>query len=511
MDVDVGAPDGGFAGTAVPTEAPALLWTVVIAAVALWWLWPWLARLRGDGADQTPLLGTRQSEAGGMRLPHAPLAAEPVSERAAVPLDEHAIAEAGAGRLTGELSFSLIPEFNETFVAAAGLIAQSLTGPPSGLAYTAALTALKKFAEVLDRLFLAFGSPDELAKVTCLRESSETFRRDYGDHDLGKAMRGLLHSAGFERRQSGEADAVWVFPHEDTLSRLRGMTVRLCLKKLAELQKARGPGRFLHTNNDAVVPKLEDAAFAELVDLYRGLRPSCLAADSPPSMRERNLQADVRLKINQRRADKGFEPLGLHDGLAAIARSLADNQRTRARKDADDLYPTRMIAVEVREALARVALPPGFAVAHLHWSSTELPRLFGMTSTRGSDESSKLGKQDTEDNDKSADIMSNEVVGFWAARQQSDVFWPATSICGIGAALDYTVNKGFVVALLVGYEKPGQEDDGLSSTSNELRRRPAAKADARPTKSSESVKCTPTTFVKPKIKGFGDIYSPPGG
>jgi len=421
-------------------------------------------------------------------------------------VSDEAIAEAGAGRLVGELSFDLVTEFNEAFTRTAQSIAQVLAGPPTGEAYTAALTALKKLSEVLDRLFLAFSSQDELIKVTCLRETSETFRRDYGEHALGEGMRDLLRTAGFERRASGE-DAVWVFPHEDALARLRGLTVRLCLQKSAELQKARGPGRFLHTNNDAVVPKLQDAAFMELADLYRGRGSASSTSDaSQASMRERNLQADVRIKLNQRRAEKGLEALSLHEGLANIARGLADNQRTRARKDCDDLYPTRRIASDVRAALARVPLPPGFEVAHLHWSSTELPRLFGMTSTRGAGEASK---KDTEDSDTAAAIMANEAVGFWAARQHTDVFWPAGAICGIGAALDYTVNKGFVVALLVGYEKPEDEDGSLTSSSSGLRRRPATKATA-PTKPSvtEPPKFTPVGSHKPRVTGFRDLYNP---
>merc|ERR1719277_27744 len=146
--------------------------------------------------------------------------------------------------------------------------------------------------------------------------------------------------------------------------------------------------------------------------------------------------------MNQRRADLGLEPITLHEGLAGIARALADAQRTRTRKDADDLYPRRKVGSEVRAALARLPLPPGFTVAHLHWSSTELPRLFGLTSTRGG----ASGKDaDDCDGDTAAEIMANETVGFWAVRQKSDVFWPAATICGVGAALDYTVNKGFAV------------------------------------------------------------------
>ena len=44
-----------------------------------------------------------------------------------------------------------------------------------------------------------------------------------------------------------------------------------------------------------------------------------------------------------------------------------------------------------------------------------------------------------EDKDKAADILAREAVGHWAARQAQDVAWPSASLCGVGAALDYTV------------------------------------------------------------------------
>lgn len=512
--MDVGASGGASAGgiAAVPSQAPALVWVVLLGAVALWWLWPWLALLRGDHPRQDAIFGAPPREAGGLRLPHVPLVAAAAASPTA-PFEE------AAGRLDCDLSFDLATEFSEAFCSAAKGISLALQGPPSGQAYTAALTALKKLAEILDRAFLAFASTEELAKVTCLREASEAFRRDFGEHRLGEAMRGLLQAAGFERRGAAagpeaaevggaDGDGVWVFPHEDALARLRGLTVRLCLQKSADLQKARGPGRFLHTNNDAVVPKLEDAAFVELVDLYRGRAASSGAAPAErPSLRERAMEADVRIKLNQRRAERGFDAVGLHEGLAAIARTLAEAQRTRARKDADDLYPTRQVAAEVRALVSRLPLPPGFSVAHLHWSSTELPRLFGLTSTRGG----ARGSKDEAEGDSAAEILANEAVGFWAVRQQRDVMWPAATICGVGAALDYTVNKGFAVALLVGFEEPGEGGPGAASCPSELRRRPsaaaAAAAAARP-RVTEPVKFSPAASARPRITGFKDLYNP---
>jgi len=67
-------------------------------------------------------------------------------------------------------------------------------------------------------------------------------------------------------------------------------------------------------------------------------------------------------------------------------------------------------------------------------------------------------------------------VGFWAARQAADVVWPSAAIVGVGAALDYTVNRGFIVTLIAGFEnlQPAQVMNSSGSslmqpTRNELR------------------------------------------
>lgn len=507
------APDfSGMGGHGVPNEAPAFAWVVVVAAVLLWWLWPWIARLRGDPSEAAFLA---PGDMGGRRLAHAPLAAgelgEVTSARFQPPADEgDGIAEAGAGRLESDLDFNLMSEFTGTFSAASEHLKKALDMPPAGEAYTASISALKLLVEILDRLFQSMGSAEDIAKVSKLRESGEAFRRDFGAHRLGESMRGLLQTAGFERHE-GEGGAVWVFPYEDALARLRGLTVRLCLLKSAELQKLRGPGRFLHVDNLAVVPKLESALFVDLIDLYKGRGKFGGDAESRPSARERNLEADIRIKLNERRAARQLEPLALHEGLAGICRSLAEAQRTRARKDADDLYPRRRIAGQVRAALAKLPLPPGFTVAHLHWSSTELPRLFGMGSSRGGASGVGLGTE-LADGDEAAEIMANEAVGFWSARQTADVFWPAASICGVGAALDYTVNKGFGVALVIGFEAQEGDEELTAQLQEGLRRRVALKPVDKP--KEPAVKFTPAKTLGNRITGFRDLNArpkPPGG
>ncbi|CAE7538235.1 ACY3 [Symbiodinium sp. CCMP2456] len=110
-------------------------------------------------------------------------------------------------------------------------------------------------------------------------------------------------------------------------------------------------------------------------------------------------------------------PLVLHEGLSAAARSLAQSQRVREREG--KLKPDR-----------------------LRLRTSE---------------------------DQAADILAREAVGFWAARQSQDLSWSGAALCGIGAALDYTVNRGFVVALLIGYEGLSAEaSHGLAERREEL-------------------------------------------
>ncbi|CAE8583220.1 unnamed protein product [Polarella glacialis] len=162
----------------------------------------------------------------------------------------------------------------------------------------------------------------------------------------------------------------------------------------------------------------------------------------------------------ERRSEAGRPlPLVLHEGLAAAARSLAQTQRLRVRETQSD-RATRILPSEIQAMLASLPLPPGFDAAHLHFTSTELPSLFGLSSSTGSSSGTPMGGKNTgEDKDASADIIAREAVGLWAARQAQDVTWPCAAICGVGAALDYTVNRGFVVALLVGFEGVAPEAD----------------------------------------------------
>merc|ERR1712137_797826 len=74
--------------------------------------------------------------------------------------------------------------------------------------------------------------------------------------------------------------------------------------------------------------------------------------------------------------------------------------------------------------------------------------------------------------------MSREAVGFWAAHQSADVVWPCAAICGVGAAIDYTINRGFMVALLVGFEGLQPPEEGAMAErrleKHTLRKRQAA-------------------------------------
>merc|ERR1719421_368806 len=102
-----------------------------------------------------------------------------------------------------------------------------------------------------------------------------------------------------------------------------------------------------------------------------------------PSTRERNVELAVRVKLNTCRAALGCGTLPLHEGLVAVARAVAHAQRSRARVIAKNPSAqsanlnVRRLGNEVRALLAKLALPPGFVIAHFHFSSDELPRIFG--------------------------------------------------------------------------------------------------------------------------------------
>lgn len=293
------------------------------------------------------------------------------------------------------------------------------------------VAALSTLADVLDRLFAAWGS-EEVKRVGRLGEGNQAFRRSFGRHHAGDAARSLLELAGFDH---DEAHAAWVYRTDDLECRLRGLAVRLCLQKSAELQKLRGTLRWAQSSNEAVVPKPEDGSLLELLGLYRTTTAAVPALERT-SARERNVEVAVRTKLHERRVAAlggGTPPPVVHDGLAGIARAVAQAQRLHARAGKDDSRP-RLLASEVRTLLGRLPLPPGFDAAHLHWSSHELPHIFGLASTTGK---SNGGGGD----DQAADVLATEAVSFWAARQADDVAWPCAAIVGVGVALDYTINR----------------------------------------------------------------------
>ncbi|CAJ1336907.1 unnamed protein product, partial [Effrenium voratum] len=112
---------------------------------------------------------------------------------------------------------------------------------------------------------------------------------------------------------------------------------------------------------------------------------------------------------------------------------------------------------------------PGVSCAPLSFRSTELPRLFGLSSSTGRPNGEK-------NEDRAAEILAREAVGHWAARSAEALGWPYATVCGVGAALDYTVNRGFVVALLIGFDGCSPEAGAAErrGAMASLRRRQAA-------------------------------------
>jgi hypothetical protein len=189
------------------------------------------------------------------------------------------------------------------------------------------------------------------------------------------------------------------------------------------------------------------------------------------SWREKCVEAAIRAEVNERRvAILGQEchALALHEGLAGAARAMAQAQRLAVRKANGDTLAVRSgatgVVADVRMRLARLPLPPGFHAAHLHFLSDELPRVFGLQSSTGKAGTSMGGSASADSiSDSVGEIMSKEAVGYWAVKQAADIAWPAAAIVGVGAALDYTINRGFIVMLIAGFENLRPADAVTSS------------------------------------------------
>lgn len=471
-------------GSPIPGQAPPFIWIVIIGAAILWWVWPWIERA------QSALLAAQEPPPADPAERAAAAAASAAASAEAEALAREAEAEEEAEALAPpDLGFDPQTAFEEAYAEAARLIAEVLSVPPMGDQFTAAVSGLHGLAAILDRMFQSWGSEENLHRVCRVREDSESFTKNFGRHGDNNCG-ALLAYAGFARLSDEEGrgpatqKAVWTFQQQDPGARLRALTVRLSLQRFAELQKLRGTLRWTQSSNIAVIPKVGDGALLELLQLYKA---QALDKELPaPSARERNLEAEVRIKLQERRAEAGEDlPLLLHEGLAQVARALAQEKRVRVREAREDSAAASSARPkEVRRLLARLPLPPGFDAAHLHFTSTELPRLFGLGSSTGSTSTSMGGtsKEYVEDKDAAADILAREAVGLWAARQAQDVNWPCALLCGVGAALDYTINRGFIVTVLIGYEglHPGADAAVLSrrEESKGLRRRQAHASEA---------------------------------
>lgn len=331
-------------------------------------------------------------------------------------------------------------EFQKTYAEASRLIGVTLSVPPVGDAYAAAMSSLNCLSNIIDRVFQAWGNPEELGRVTRIKEESQAFTKNFGFYRQGSPVQDLLRLAGFQR--SGEdGSKVWAFPPGDPSSVLRAMTVKCCFQRLSELQRQRGTHRWASDSNEQVIPKADDGSLLETLELYRTqiIRP---ALDAKPSLKERSLEAQVRLKLQERRTEAKLPmQLIMHEGLAAVARLVAQAQRTQNRlaRDQEELPP---LGVDLQELIPQLPLPPGVEIVQLHWSTSDLPRVFGITLTATA----------SDEGDPAVDILARESVGFWAARQAREVTWPSAALCGVGAALDYTVSRGFIVALCAGFE-----------------------------------------------------------
>jgi len=182
-----------------------------------------------------------------------------------------------------------------------------------------------------------------------------------------------------------------------------------------------------------------------------------------------------------------------HEGLTSIARVAANMQRASSRKnDGDRPRMLSHLDSEVLALLRKLPLPPGCNVAFLEHVTGDLPHVFGLSSTTG-----KVG--DESGGDKAAEIIANEATSMWKVHQRDCLAWSFTSVCGIGASLDYTINRGFLVVLLAGFDgiPPMQQ---VGSAERKERRDMKERLAAAPKSKGPGFGA--------RVHGFGDLQEP---
>jgi len=461
--------------TGLPAQAPAVLWVAMITALAAWWCWPWLAAILDKNKSRPPS-SVRAAREVQIRLAQdiseTPVLSELSEGARKAPAQELRQLVVDAADASSEWMGDPKAVFEEAFAAVAAHVGLVLQGPPKGATYLSAVSALYFFVGIVDKIFQSWGTP-EVQKVSRLRATSAKFQQAFGNHPQAEA---LLRAAGFRHVRDDAVerdDDVWYLPLDSPDARLKALAAKLCLVQVQERQKARGARRWIDECNSDVLPRPEEASLGETLLLYRKAAVTQMEAafggvPSAPSMRERNCEIAVRIKMNARRAELGVAPVEQHEGLLCVARAVAHAQRCRLRMGKQ--LPPQELDSEVRKLLPGIALPPAVSLAHLHFTSQELPRIFGLTSTTGAGPSSDNAQ------DQAAELIANEAFGFWKVRQQMDVDWPAAVICGIGTALDYTLNKGVLCMLLIGYEDaPLQARSAAQKDSSEGLKQRAAK------------------------------------
>mmetsp|Transcript_55120 Transcript_55120/g.102056 ORF Transcript_55120/g.102056 Transcript_55120/m.102056 type:complete len:515 (+) Transcript_55120:42-1586(+) len=446
---------GSASQVSMPSQAPAFLWVAMATALAAWWCWPWLNAIMDKRKATSSLAAAAATEA--QQPKNEREAAEARQRKAAL---ERELQAAGSSEpswsnpshvLRKTLASSDMASaetrdpkavFEEAFEAVSAHVGQVLQGPPKGATYLSAVSALYFFAGIVDKIFESWPTP-EVQKVSRLRASSSKFKQALGSHPHADE---LLRAAGFRHVRDEEvesADDVWFLPLDSRDALVKALASKLCLLKVQERQKARGTRRWTDECNSDVLPSPEEASLGETLLIYRKaevppMEASCGGVPSTPSARERHCEAAVRIKLNARRAELGLAAVEQHEGLLGVARAVAFAQRAR-------IYAAKQLRLqeldlEVTTLLRRLALPPDASFAQLHFVVQALPK----------EQSRKLTLSATQD--QTADQIASEAFNAWQVKQQEDVEWPAAVICGIGTALDYTLNKGVLCMLLVGYE-----------------------------------------------------------
>jgi len=248
----------------------------------------------------------------------------------------------------------------------------------------------------------------------------------------------LIELSGFTLKLGhGEKDGaayVWNAEGPERLveCKFRTMVLRAAITRVLAIARTRGTRKWTMGQME-YLPVEYQLRPSELLIMKRSTDED---NSSFSSKKEMYLENQIKVGLSK------IRPLHYSDIATTVCRQYADRRRQYYRQHSHDAMGN---IEEVNEQdligmMEQTWLPPGIEFAHFHWNG-QLPHTFGMKSTSGVQNQVDLAMEQ----------ISQDVIKSWQVLYAEDMKWEQSSIMGVGVALDYAANMGFVCGIFAGF------------------------------------------------------------